>query len=199
MYRRLALFVLCAGLGGAACAAPPPSAKPVAHPASASRPAALEITSRERWRVPLPSALVGIPSVGDDAIFVSTKESVVALAHDGAVLWSEPMDQPRVFAPVADGELVFVAGPHWLAALQRKTGALVWQFDTGAGEGVRVNRPAIARDVVVAITDGGRIIGVDRATGTLRWESAFGAGSGAANSGPRHNCRRRRNGGVGRV
>lgn len=180
MYRRFVFAVLFFALAGASCASAPRAPRVAAGGAEPRADApALSVSSTERWRVPLPSEVVGIPAVTNEAIYVSTEQSVVALHHDGTIRWSAPLEQPRVFAPVVAGDLVLVAGEHWLAALRRDTGAPVWQFDTGSGEGVRVNRPAVVGDVVVAATDGGRVLGVERDSGALRWEAALGAGSGA--------------------
>lgn len=181
MERRIIIRALaCAGVLLSACSASPEQRRAVpvkARSAPAKEP--LAVTSKERWRVALPSTVVGIPLVEPDAVFVSTEQSLVAVRHDGSVAWSTPFDMPRVFAPVAEGDLVFVAGEHWLAAVQRSTGQPVWQFDAGAGEGARLNRPAPVGDVVVAVTDGGRVLGFERATGVVRWEAALSAGSGA--------------------
>ncbi|HSL57112.1 MAG TPA: PQQ-binding-like beta-propeller repeat protein [Acidimicrobiales bacterium] len=53
---------------------------------------------------------------------------------------------------------------------------LVWSVPVAAYEGDGVwGTPAVHRDIVIAPTDSGRVLGIDRATGEVRWElSLFG-------------------------
>jgi outer membrane protein assembly factor BamB len=137
------------------------------------------VVAHQRWRLALPSATIGIPLVDADAILVTTADSVVALSHDGRGIWATPFAGTRIYAPRVDGDLVFVAGERALVALRRDSGDVVWRFDTGEGDGVRVNRPAVLDGVVVVTTSGGRVVGLERATGAIRWDTAMATESGA--------------------
>lgn len=147
------------------------------------RVAAIKLTTRERWRVPLPSTVVGEPTVTADAIYVTTEESVVALRHDGTTLWSASVPGARVFPPRVDGAGLLVSSDHALVKLDRASGQVVWRFDTGPDDDARVNPAFVHAGVVVAMTDAGRVIAVDRSSGALRWESSLTTGSGAAIAG----------------
>jgi outer membrane protein assembly factor BamB len=151
-----------------------------------------------RWRVRLPGAARGAPTVAGGRVFVVTIENqLVALSvEDGRRLWAHragvlitiPLGLP---APAVDGETVVAGfGTGELVAVRAADGRLLWSESLGSVGGSSLadivgisGLPVIADGRVIAVGNGNTTIAVDLRSGRRLWERNFGGPNGVAAAG----------------
>jgi outer membrane protein assembly factor BamB len=146
-----------------------------------------------RWQVATDGAIVSSPAVHDGLVVFESGDRIVRAVRQttGEEIWrfrtgpghSSDTDggEHRVPAPVAVADRVVAAGEDgFLAALDARSGKVVWRFDTGAP--VR-SSPRVFGDTIFVANTSGRLSAVDAAIGRERWRfevppsEGFGAAS----------------------
>ncbi|MFZ5791781.1 MAG: PQQ-binding-like beta-propeller repeat protein [Pseudomonadota bacterium] len=152
---------------------------------------ALDVTNGATvWSTNLQAPVRAAPTVSDGRVFVLTVDNqLIALAaDDGRRLWSHAgvaesasllggaapaVVGPDVIAPFSTGELL---------ALRAETGRVLWSESLAGGQrseslsqlaDIR-GRPAIDRDLVVAVSHSGVTAAIDLANGRRVWTQDFG-------------------------
>lgn len=145
---------------------------------------------KQLWRSPVPAPVRSAPTVADGRVFVVTLDNqIIALnAQNGERLWgyagisevagllggaSPAVDRDLVIAPFSSGEIF---------ALRAENGRVLWSDNLTAVRRVDAvssladirGRPVIDRDMVVALSHSGRMVGVDRRLGARIWERDIG-------------------------
>lgn len=131
----------------------------------------------EVWRVAVDrfgSFEAEIASDGATVVAFQLATSAALSAADGAVLWRH--EERSVGAvPVIDGDRVFGAGRGWVSALDRATGLVVWDRDTGTGRDGLVAAHGSAVCVVTELLllnvphPREELLCLDRLDGEIRW------------------------------
>jgi outer membrane protein assembly factor BamB len=139
------------------------------------------------WRVPLPAPSRAAPTIHNNRVFVVTLDNrLLALnAQDGQKLWevaalNENSGLLGAASPAAqDGLVVSGFSSGEVMGLNPDTGASLWADNLSPA--VRIGGlatlsdiqalPVIDRDLVFAISFGGRMIALDAATGERRWQT----------------------------
>ncbi len=147
-------------------------------------------TGVEIWRSKLTAPVRTPPTVSDGRVFVLTIDNqlLVLAAEDGRRLWShagitEAAGLLGGAAPAVLGSTAIVAYSSGdLYALRAETGRVLWNDNlAGAARTGSVatltdirGRPAIDRDLVIAISNSGTIAAIDIARGERVWERDLG-------------------------
>jgi outer membrane protein assembly factor BamB len=76
-------------------------------------------------------------------------------------------------AVVADGVAYVWNGSGFLYAISMQDGSIIWRFSAGAKQ--QDSSPAVAGDVLVAHSKGGRVLVFDKHTGHLLWQRQVGS------------------------
>jgi outer membrane protein assembly factor BamB len=134
-----------------------------------------------KWTYPLtttdyiPGNIYGAVVLSDGTLFFGDgKGSVFALdAENGRPTWPAPFrTKARIWSSVVvDEQNVYAASQdHFLYALNKQSGNLVWQFPSdGAGIDALVGSPTLHDGTVYVGSFGGVLYAVDAATGNLKW------------------------------
>ena len=147
-------------------------------------------TGEIEWRVNLPSAVRAAPTVLSGRVFVQTMgDQLLALAaSDGDLLWThqaigETSGLLGARAPAANRDIVvpgYSSGE--IFALRLENGGVAWQDNLaprqrlgGMGSLSDIQAPPILdRGLVIAISFGGRLVGIDQRTGRRVWQRQIG-------------------------
>ncbi len=135
------------------------------------------------WRhsgLPEAEGLLGAAAPALDSELVvaafSSGEVVALRAGTGRPAWSDNLSAVRRAgsrwnigdiraAPVIDGSVIFaVAASTRLVAIDRRTGARIWQRDLGA-----FDAPVVAGGWLFVLTAQSELLGLEKATGRIRW------------------------------
>ena len=94
-------------------------------------PAQSEVPKKERWSQPL-GRVIGVPLVlGNTVVVGSAARTVTALdVGSGAIRWRVSTGEAPRTSPVAVGDLVIVGTSNHLMALNKDTGAVVWERES---------------------------------------------------------------------
>lgn len=121
----------------------------------------------------------GLPALGDVAMYRA--DPLGSNVHPGPapgarpeLAWQVDLGGPAHFAPILlDGLLVVATTGGRVAALDARTGAERWQFQTGATIGTNLpgagGTSAASANGLVYVADLERLYALDAATGTQRW------------------------------
>ena len=137
-----------------------------------------------RWKFPVPKQIFSSPAAADGVVYVHVRDDhIYALdARDGRVVWKTPapsaqpwwnavfMD-PTKSSPAVAGGRVFVGIGKALAALDRKTGAVLWTAQTGKKVD---STPLVVGDVVYVGSDDRTFYAFDAKTGAAVWSFRTG-------------------------
>jgi len=134
-----------------------------------------------KWTYPLtttdyiPGNIYGAVVLNDGVLYFGDgKGSVFALnAEDGSPYWATPFHtSARIWSSVGvDDQNVYAASQdHFLYALDKKNGKLVWKFpNDGTHIDALVGSPTVYSGTVYAGSFGGMLYAVDAAAGHLKW------------------------------
>jgi len=144
----------------------------------------------EIWSVELPAPARSAPTVIADRAFVITADSrLISLsAKTGEILWeyqgiSEMTGLTGTASPAADSDIVVPAfSSGELYALRIENGSVAWSDNlspvrrySGMDDLVEIRgMPVIAREVVIAISFGGRMVAIDTRSGSRVWSRSIG-------------------------
>lgn len=142
------------------------------------------------WRRKLPAPSRAAPTILNDRVFVTTLDNrLLALnAKDGAPLWeytgiSETASLIGSASPAASRDIVVpVFSSGEISALRIENGSVAWTDNlatvrrTGGLEALSHIRalPVIDKGLIVAMSFGGRLVGLDEVTGTRVWQREIG-------------------------
>lgn len=142
------------------------------------------------WRVRLPAPSRAAPTVLDDRVFVTTMDNRILTlsAADGTLLWqfagvSELTGLLGAAAPAASSNIVVPAfNSGEIFALRVENGSVAWSENLAgfrrnsgvAGLADIRGLPVIDKGLVIAISFGGTIAGIDERTGNRVWQREFG-------------------------
>lgn len=171
-FRLAAVLIGFAVVGGAVLVFGSQPARPTGAAASRRAPATPAlggVAVRERWRVPLPAEVVGLPAVDAAGVVTAAGEEVVGVSLTGELRWRTPVPGVLANAPRLDGDRVLVAADGAVVSLDRTTGALQWRAELGDDDEERANRPVAVGNVVIASFASGRVLGVARDSGAPLW------------------------------
>ena len=121
---------------------------------------------------------------GDQVVFADTAGVVSAASVDGGVVWTRALGSAVLSPPLVAEGVVYVATVSDLAvALDRTTGALLWQYQrrpdaTRSADLALYARPQpalVGKDVLFGMSDGS-LVALDALRGDLAWEQAVGEG-----------------------
>lgn len=126
-------------------------------------------TGEETWSVRagrLPASV----AVAGDLIFVNDLNNTVNafLRETGEQVWSMPVAGSGWGAPLVVDETVFVTSERGAYAFEARTGATIWDVETGDHQGF-IGSPAYA-DGVVYFGAGGNFFAIDASSGEERWK-----------------------------
>jgi outer membrane protein assembly factor BamB len=112
-------------------------------------------------------------ATGDDLIFVTEKDALVALrASDGSLAWRLPLEQPLGEPPVWDnGWLVLASATGTIEALRARDGRSIWRHAVGAAPHAR---PALSADRVYVPVANAHVVALHVATGEQVWDRRLG-------------------------
>ncbi|MCE2405456.1 MAG: PQQ-binding-like beta-propeller repeat protein [Dehalococcoidia bacterium] len=87
--------------------------------------------------------------------------------------WSYDTSEPLLAAPTVDEERLYLTTQTGrILALDRGSGEVVWQYDTGHHAGFPATAtPAVAGELVIAPVRPGRVVGLHRRTREVVWET----------------------------
>jgi outer membrane protein assembly factor BamB len=109
-----------------------------------------------------------VPAVMDGIVYGGHNVLVVAIdAARGTQLWDSPLGQINTSVAASDGAIYYGSQDGNLYALNAKTGAFLWSFNTGVSIWCS---PAVAKGVVYVGSDSGYLYAIDATTGSLRWK-----------------------------
>lgn len=142
------------------------------------------------WRRTIPAPSRAAPTVLNDRVFITTLDNrLLALnAADGAPLWdytglSESAGLIGAASPAASRDIVVpVFSSGEITALRVENGSVAWTDNlanvrrTGGLAALSHIRalPVIDKGLVVAMSFGGRLVGLDEVTGTRVWQREIG-------------------------
>lgn len=91
-------------------------------------PAQSDVPRKDRWSVRL-GRIVGVPLIGDNSVIVASADRFVTAVDtgSGALRWRTSTGEMPRTSPVAVGDLVIFGTSARLMALNRDTGATVWE------------------------------------------------------------------------
>lgn len=116
-----------------------------------------------KWTRSLFGAVRRPLAVNLHSIFVVTEgQRLYCLGTDGSAFWQAPTETVETVAPVVGDERVYLAGWDRIAALERRSGDVVWEDDRGVHE-----RLAFDGERLYAVR--GSLRALDSATGEERW------------------------------
>ncbi|RDZ63424.1 hypothetical protein C5B90_09760 [Haloferax sp. Atlit-12N] len=129
------------------------------------RVCAVDIDAGEvNWTRSLFGAVRRPLAVNLNSVFVVTEgQRLYCLGTDGSAYWQAPTETVEAVAPVVGDERVYIAGWDRIAALERRTGDVVWEDDRG------VHR-RLAFDGEHLYAARGSLRALDSATGEERWK-----------------------------
>jgi len=114
------------------------------------------------------------PAAGDDLLFITTSDGVVALQQsDGAERWRLPMSGRAITVPLVwdNGWLIVATESGQILALRATDGRTVWTRDIGAPLHAR---PALAGDRVYLPVANGHVVALNVVDGAVLWERRLG-------------------------
>ncbi|WP_336325343.1 PQQ-binding-like beta-propeller repeat protein [Halovenus sp. HT40] len=121
----------------------------------------------ERWRITLPAAVDCQPVVGEDSLFVITRDGTLHALETttGETVWTESLGDTRTKCPAIVGETVVVGtGNGQLRAFDQGSGDTTWTIDTPGVPG----DPTPYGDTVYVGTDDGTLLGIDAPSADVR-------------------------------
>lgn len=144
----------------------------------------------ELWSVELPAPARSAPTVIADRAFIITADSrlISMSAKTGEIFWeyqgiSEMTGLTGTASPAADSDIVVPAfSSGELYALRIENGSVAWSDNlspvrrySGMDDLVEIRgMPVIAREVVIAISFGGRMVAIDTRSGNRVWSRSIG-------------------------
>jgi len=119
---------------------------------------------------------LGSPAFDGHAIVVSfySKKGLFALnPADGSILWNSKSCIFGYTSPVCLNGKVYMADYYEgdLVALDSRNGNEVWRLNCG---GRLLTSPAVDEQTAVAVTDGGRVLGINSLSGERKWQFNMG-------------------------
>lgn len=115
------------------------------------------------------------PAVYDGVLYAGLGKTLVAVdAADGHTIWTATLDDFAWSSPSVHLTRVFVISRSGTVyALDRETGTIAWQADTGGL--INASSPAVAYGRVYAANLNGDVFAYDEATGALDWHANIAA------------------------
>jgi len=148
-------------------------------------------TGKILWRARIPTPSRAAPTIVEDRVFVVTMDNrLLALsARDGSSLWqytgiTESTGLVGAASPAASRDIVVPAfSSGEVAALRIENGTVAWTENLAAinalggltGLSDIRGLPVIDKDLVIAISFGGRLVAIDSRTGTRVWQREIGS------------------------
>ena len=124
---------------------------------------------------PVPGNIYGAVVLADDALYFGdgTGQVMALSAETGRPLWPSPVKtNARIWSAAAvDKQNVYAASQdHFLYAINRRSGNLVWKFPLDGNDiDALVGSPSVADGTVYVGSFGGSLYAVDAASGDLKW------------------------------
>ncbi|MCT9097937.1 PQQ-binding-like beta-propeller repeat protein [Haloarchaeobius sp. HME9146] len=123
--------------------------------------------------------VVGAPTLRDETVFVSRRDSVVAVdARSGTESWSVPVPHEIWTTPVVGTDRVFVGTRNGVVAISIADRQVDWQaplqqsaFDDIDGRGWVSGAPTVGDEYVFAGTKAGQFAALDAVTGETVWST----------------------------
>jgi outer membrane protein assembly factor BamB len=114
---------------------------------------------------------VAQPLVLDDMVFAPDADGTLyALGVDGAPRWTWVSTHGLWATPVANGDVIYVAGmDHRVTALETASGSVRWQSDDLGG--ALVSAPTLVDGTLYLGTLGSEVLALDAANGQVRWRA----------------------------
>ncbi len=125
---------------------------------------------------PLGDQTVSSPASYQDLIVLGGNSGVMRAFHDsdGAPAWETPIGSEIKSTPlVVGGALYFTSGQGGLYKLAADSGHVLWRADLGSGS---QSSPTLwaEKNLLLAATKGGAIVGVTASSGQLKWKIKTG-------------------------
>ena len=153
----------------------------------ARAPSALEAVPRELspwWNADIGRAAAGTPAFGDTLLAVLAVDGRLSVLHwdTGRLLWQRRLDGFGNGGPLLAQSRLYVAtsgDDGRVYALDVRAGRTIWERETGS----LIGTPALAGNLVIVVTEGGRLLALASDSGTVAWERRL-AGGGPVRTGP---------------
>ena len=128
-------------------------------------------TGNEKWKIYTSHGVESSPAISEGIVYIgaSYSDRIIALdAFTGVLLWQHYTEYKIISSPAISGSQVFIGSTdNHLYALNAKSGALDWIYDTKGG--IAASSPTVSGDVVFIGAENNFMYAVDKTTGELVW------------------------------